>query len=435
MRASSHSMDVKVKKMPESRVEIIVVLPWEEWQKEIDAAAKELGKTVKLPGFRPGNVPRNVLEKRLGKSALLSEAAEHAVRHSYVETLKKENIQAIGEPEISLEKLAEGEALEYRAVTAVLPEVKMKNFSGPVKKINRSFEKGTNEIQEEDIQKELQKLAEMRAPLITVRRPAKTGDTVTIDFIVRQENIPVENGASKNHTLILGKSVFIPGFEEKLLGMTEGEQKKFTLTFPKAYHAKNLAGKEAEFEVTLKTVQERQLPPMDDAFAKTLGNFENLEKVRESLRHGMLDEKKAKRREERRTAILDALVAESDIALPAVLIERELDRMLQEFGMRAQSMGLDLENALKQGGKTKEDLRREWLPQAKKRLAAYLILEKLAEEEKVEVGSAAIEEEMNKALRQYKDEAAAKKIDMERLYQGVREHLRNEKIFEWLENL
>lgn len=428
-------MEIRAKKLPQSKVELTIVLPWAEWKKEIDAAAKVLGKTVKLPGFRQGFVPRNVLEKRLGKSALLSEAAEHAVRHSYLETLKKENLQAIGEPQISLEKLVEGEALEYRATTAVLPEVKMKSFAGPVKKINRAFEKGTDEINEEDVQAELQKLAEMRAPLITVRRPAKISDTVTVDFTVSQEGVPVENGTSKNHTLVLGKNVFIPGFEEKLLDMTEGEKKKFTLAFPGAYHAKNLAGKEAEFEVTLKTVQERQLPAMDDAFAKTLGNFESLEKVKESLRHGMLDEKKAKRREERRTALLDALVEESDIEMPAVLIEREQDRMLQEFGMRAQSMGLDLENALKQGGKTKEDLRREWLPQARKRLAAYLILEKLAAEEKIEVESAAIEAEMNKALGQYQSEAEAKKIDMERLYQGVREHLRNEKIFEWLESL
>lgn len=428
-------MDVKVKKLPESKVEVSVTVPWGEWKKEIDTAAKELGKTVKIPGFRQGFIPKNVLEKRLGKAALLSEAAEHAVRHSYLETLKKENIQAIGEPEVSLEKLSEGEALGYRAVTAVMPEVKIKNFSGAIKQINRAFEKGTDEVTEEDINTELKKLAEMRAPLITVRRPAQSGDTVAVDFIVRQDGVPVENGTSKNHTLVLGKSVFIPGFEEQILGMVESEEKKFMLKFPVEYHAKNLAGKEAEFTVTLKTVQERQMPNIDDAFARTLGNFESLEKVKESLRHGMIDEKKAKRREERRSGILDALVVESEIEMPALLIDRELDRMLQEFSLRTQSLGLDLESALKQGGKTKEDLRKEWLPQAKKRIAAYLILEKLATDEKIEVESSAVEEEMNKALRQYQNPDDAKKVDMERLYQGVREHLRNEKVFQWLESL
>jgi trigger factor len=428
-------MQISVKKLPHSQVELKITVPWEEWQKEIAHATKGLAKSVNLPGFRPGTAPRAILEKRLGKATILEEAAEHVVRHSYSEALKKENIQAIGEPKVTLEKLIEGEDFEYQITTAVLPEVVIGKYAKAVKKLNVDFKKSSDEVEEKEIMAELERLAEMRAPIVTVRLKAKIGDTVVIDFSVMQDGVPIENGTSSDHALVLGKDTFIPGFEEKLLDMGEGEEKKFTLTFPSEYHARHLAGKEALFSVTVKLVQERQIPPIDEAFAKQLGNFESLEKVKESLRHGMLEEKKLKRKNERRTDFLDTLVKETTIEVPEILLEQELGRMLGEFEMRAQSMGMTLDGLLEQAKKTKEDLKKEWQEQARKRVLAYLLLEHVAKTEEIVADPSAIEEEMNKVVHQYQSVDEAKKLDMTRLYQAVSEQLRNEKVFEYLESL
>lgn len=429
-------MNVTVKKLPESKAELTVTLPWEEWKDEMKHAVAGLAKEVKVSGFRPGKAPRDVIEKRFGKQALFIEAAEHAVTHSYPKALAEAKIEAIGQPEVKLEKFAENEILEYSVVTAVMPEVTLKPWKADVKKVNAEFAKKKDVIDEKDIDTELEKLASMRAKLVTVNREARLDDNVLVDFSVLQNGVLIEHGKSEKHPLVLGKGVFIPGFEEKLLGMKEGEEKTFELTFPKEYHVKHLAGKPATFQVKMGVVQEREIAPIDDAFAQSLGAFESLEKLKENMRQGLLEEKITKSKEERRTQILDALVEKSVIEHPQVLVEEELKRMVREFEMQVQSMGLSLAEYLEKLQKTEDDLKKEWLPQAKKRLSAHMVLDTLAKEEEIDVDSQEVEAEMNKTLTQYKDvKDIEKKIDMERLYAAARGQLLNEKVFVWLETL
>lgn len=429
-------MNITVKKLPKSQVEITVTLPWEEWKEELHHAAEHLAKDVKVSGFRPGKAPRDVIEKRFGKPAILVEAAEHAVQHSYPRALKQEKIDAIGKPEVTLGKLAEHEPLEYTVVTAVLSEVILKPWKDAVKGVNKEYAEKTDVVAEEEISAELDRLTEMRAKLVTVNREARMGDNVLVDFSVLQDGVLIENGKSEKHPLTLGKGVFIPGFEEQLLGMKEGDEKTFELTFPAEYHVKHLAGKPATFAVKMGVVQEREVPAIDDAFATSLGNFTSLENLKETMREGLLEEKKVKNKEERRGRLLDVLVEHSAIEHPEILIEEELSRMVREFEMQVRSMGLDFSEYLVQMKKTEEEMKKEWLPQAKKRLSAHMILDRLAKEEEMAVENEAVEAEMNKTLAQYKDtKDIEKKIDMERLYASVRGQLLNEKVFEFLEKL
>lgn len=429
-------MDVSVKKLSASRVELSVSLPWNEWKKELEHAAEHVAQETKIPGFRPGKAPRNVIEKRFGKGAVLAEAAEHAVSHSYGEALRKEKIEALGHPEITLGKLAEGESLSYTAVTAVMPEVKLKDWKGAVKKVNARFVKTEEAVTDEEVEAEMNRLALMRAKLITVAREAKKGDNVLIDFTVTKDGVVIEGGKSENHPLVLGENVFIPGFEDELLGMKEGEEKTFTLTFPAEYHAKHLAGQPAEFSVKVRVVQEREAPVLDDAFAKSLGHFDSLEQVKKNIQEGMTEEKKMKRREESRSAILDALSEQTTIDFPAILVEEELSRMIREFESQVARMGTSLAEYLERTQKTEAVLRTEWEPQAKKRLLAQFALETIADDQSIDVESAEIEVEMNKALQYYRNvKDAEKRMDMERLYTAVRGQLRNEKTFEYLEKL
>lgn len=429
-------MEVVIKKLPKSKVELHVSLPWDEWKGEIAHALEHLAKETKVPGFRPGKAPLAVLEKHLGKETILNEAAEHAVSHSYVQALKQEKLEAIGAPEVRVEKIAENETLAYSAVTAVMPEVKLQSWRGDVNKINAEFTQTGDAVTEEEVAKELQKLAETRAKLVTVHREARTGDNVLVNFSVSQNGVSIENGTSEKHPVVLGRGAFIPGFEDNLLGMRADEEKTFELTFPEGYHAKNLAGRPATFQVKLNVVQERELPALDDVFAKGLGHFESLEKLKESLRGGMLKEKKVKNEERHRGKILEALVEKAEIEYPQILVEEELARTLRVLEMQAESQGFNFAEYLAQMKKTEADLKKEWEPIAKKTLAANLILDYLAKENEIDADSKEIEAEMNKTLAHYKNiREVEKKIDMERLYNAAREHLLHEKTFAWLKSL
>ena len=413
-----------------------VVLPWEEWQGEIEHAKDGMAKSVKLPGFRPGKVPKNMVEQRFGKQAIMVEAAEHVVSHSYAKALEQEKVDAIGQPEVTLGQVKEGEEFTYSIITAVMPLVKLASWRDAVKKVNSEFAKKDTAVADEDITKELERLATMRAKQVAVNREAKMGDSVLVDFTVKQEGVVIEGGKSENHPLVLGKGVFIPGFEEKLVGMKEHDEKSFELTFPSEYHAKHLAGRPATFEVKMRSVQEREVPLLDDAFAKSLGKFETLAEVKENLKKGMFEEKKEQMKNEHRTEILDALVDKATIDFPELLVKQELLRMTQDFEAQLTQMGLTLDAYLEQMKKTKEALEAEWLPQAKRRLSANLVIEFLAEDEAITVDTPEVEAEMNKALQYYKNvKDIEKNIDMERLYAAVSGQLKNEKVLAWLESI
>ncbi len=431
-------MDIVVKKLPQSRAEIHITLTWDEWKQEIDHAAEHMAKDVKIPGFRPGKVPRDVLEKRYGKETLLMEAAEHAVSHAYVRALEQEKINAIGQPEVKLETVKEGEPLIYAITTAVMPEVKLAEWKRAVKEANAAHAKkmAVLAVEPKEIEDELNRLATMRAKFVTVARKAQLEDSVEVDFEVKQDGVVIEGGKSEKHPLVLGKGVFIPGFEEGIVGMQEGEEKTMTLAFPKDYHATHLAGKPAEFAVKLRLVQERQIPAIDDEFAKSLGSFETLEAFKKTLAEGILEEKKNKGKEEGRTAILDVLVSKATIEFPEILVAEEINRMTQEFQSQVEMMGIPFEQYLEHTKKSLEDLRKDWDEQAKKRLSAGIILEKLADEDEIEIDSKEVEEAMNQTLQYYKRiKDAEKNIDLERLYASTRGRLRNEKVFEMLEKL
>lgn len=430
-------MHSTIKKLPKSQVEITVTLPWEEWQEELRHATEHLAKDVKIAGFRPGKAPRDVIEKRFGKPAILAEAAEHAVQHSYPSVLKDKKIDAIGKPEVTLGQLAENMPLEYTVVTAVLPELILKPWKDAVKQVNTEYQaKATLTVDDEEISAELERLADMRAKLVTVNREAKLNDNVLVDFSVLQDGVLIENGKSEKHPLILGKGVFIPGFEEQLLGMKEGDEKTFELSFPAEYHAKHLAGKPATFVVKMGVVQEREVPVIDDTFAVGLGNFTSLDQLKTTMREGLLEEKRVKSREEHRARLLDVLVQNATVEHPEILIEEEISRMVREFEMQVRSLGLDLPGYLAQMKKTEAELRAEWLPQAHKRLSAHIILDRLAKEEELKIENEIIEAEMNKTLAQYKNtKDIEQKIDMERLYTAIRERLMNEKALEFLETV
>lgn len=426
-----------IKKLPHSQIEFELSVSWEIWKKYLDQAAEELSKEIKIPGFRPGKAPRNIVEEKIGKAPILNEASEKAVKKSYVDFVMKEKLDVIGSPKVEIKEIEEGKDLKYGVRVSVMPEIKIDpKYKKEIKKINEDFAKKENIVDEKEIDLEVEKIANSRVKLVTVRREAGSGDSVEIDFDVFVGGKVIENGSSKNHPLIIGKGVFIPGFEENITGMKEGEEKEFELVFPEEYHKKDLAGKAAVFKVKMNLVQERQTPEINDDFAKSLGKFENLEALRKSVKEGMEHEKEHKLKEGRRTEFLDKIIASSQTDLPDILVEEEIKKMLDEFGYQVSSMGMTLEQYLASIKKEKKELEKDWRPQAEKRVISALALSQIAKDEQLGADSKEVEEEMNKTLNHYKNvKDIEKNLDMERLYNYCKGMVENEKVFEFLEKM
>ena len=428
--------NAEIKKLPKSEVEMKITVGWDEWKKYIDEAVAEISKEMKIPGFRSGKAPRDIVEKKVGSNMILEEAAQKAIQATYPQILEKEKVEAIGQPKAEILKIAEGNDFEYKIVTAVVPEAELKDWQDKIKKVNKEYRDKKAEVKDEDVEKELSQLAQSRVQLVAVEREAKDGDSVLIDFQVKRQGVPIEGGTSKNHPLVLGKGVFIPGFEENVIGMKAGEEKEFELKFPEEYHEKSLAGNPATFSVKLNAVQERKTPEVNDAFAKSLGKFETLEELKKNMGEGLLKEKAEQLKEKKRAEYIEKLVESTKAELPEVLEHEELHRMIGELEMQLSGMGITFDKYLEQIKKSQDDVEKEWQPQAEKRILAALALEKVAKEKEIEVPAEKIEAEINRTMAQYKNvKDVEKNIDLAKLYNYVKGNLQNEEVLEMMEKM
>lgn len=426
-----------IKKLSKSRIEFEISVPWEKWKNNLDQAVAEISEEIKIDGFRPGKAPKNLIEQKVGKGLVLNKAAEKAVQKSYADFVIKEKLEVIGTPEIKIETIEEEKDLKYKAVVAVVPKVEVApKYKEEIKKINKRFSEKKTETTDDEIKLELEKIANSRVKLVTVVRAAQKNDSVEVDFEVLIDNVPIENGTSKKHPLVLGKGVFIPGFEDNLIGMKEGENKEFELEFPKSYFKKDLAGKKATFKVKMNLVQERQTPEINDDFAKSLGKFENLQELEKNIREGIEHEKEHKQKDEKQKEYIEKIIESSKVELPDILVEKEIEKMFEEFGYQIQTMGMTLDEYLEKLGKDKNDLKKDWQPQAEKRIVSALAMKEIIEQEEIKVSAEEIETEMNKTMQYYKNVKDFKKnIDMERLYAYTKGTLENEKVLEYLSRL
>lgn len=426
-----------MKNLPKSQIEFEITIPQKEWEKYLDQVASEASQEIKIEGFRPGKAPRNLVEQKVGKGVILNGAAEKAVQKSYTDFITKEKIEAIGSPKVEILEIEEGKDLKYKAVVSVMPEIKVdEKYVKGIKEINKEYADKKVEVDEKELELELEKLAASRVKLVTVNREAQKNDNVEIDFEVKVGGVPIENGSSKKHPLIIGRGVFIPGFEDQIIGMKEGEEKEFELNFPADYHKKDLAGKPATFRVKVNLVQDRQTPEINDEFAVSLGKFENLEALKKNMREGMEHEAEHKMKDEKRVKYIEEIIKNSTVELPEILVHEEAHRMLQEFEYQLAPMGMNIDQYLAQIKKDKEELIHDWEPQAQKRVISAMALKELAKMEGQEATSEEIEAEMNKTLQYYKKvKDMEKNIDMEGLYNYSKGVLENEKVFEFLASL
>lgn len=426
-------MKTDIAKLPKSEIELKIEVPVQEWQEFLDEAAAELSADLKIEGFRPGHAPAKLVEEKIGMARILEEAAEHCVHKCYVRAILDNNIEAIGKPEISVTKIAKDNPFEFKARVAVMPQVVLPDY----KKIASDLKKDKKQVSvsEEEIIKSIDWIKKSRTKYVTVPRACAIGDRIEIDFEGECKGQKLPELFSQNQPAILGRGYFLPGFEENLLGMKEGEEKKFNLVFPENFEHRHLAGKTVDFKAKMNLVQEGQVPVLNDEFAQGLGKFENLEALKQSMKEGLLAEKQEQEKDRWRTALIEKIVAESKMEIPDVLIEGEKTKIKEEAKAKLEQAGLSYEQYLERFKESEADLEKEFFEQAKKRVRGFLILREITKQEKIEVPEEEVAEETNRALVHFKNHSQAQAdIDSERLKEYAKEVLKNEKTFQLLEN-
>lgn len=429
-------MKIEIKKLPKSQIEMTVEIPADKWKHYHDHAVKCLADHVKIPGFRPGKADAKTIEHSVGTAAILEEIMEHAVNETYPEAVRQHNLIPVGQPKVDVLKLAPDNDIVYKAVFAVIPEIKLSEDYK--KKIaDEGIKLAEPKVEDKELKDSIEYLLNSRAKLVTVERPAQKGDRVEVDFETRLDKVKIEKGESKHHPLIIGKSNFLPDFEANIIGMKAGGEKEFTIRFPKDYYQKQLADKNVEFKVKMNLVQEVITPKFDDEFAKSLGKFEKAADLEKSVTEGIMMEKTKNEKEKFRTKIVEFMIKSYGTKeIPDVLVDSEIERMFAEFKHNIEQNGMKIEDYLTQINKTEPDLKKSWRETAENRLNNYLITHEIVKREKISVPENEINEYASKILANFKNtKEAEKEIDAEKLHNNVHDILVTEKVLVYLEGI
>jgi trigger factor len=385
------AVTTKTTELDDSRVRVDVEVPAETLESALRSAAADLGREIRVPGFRSGKVPPEVVLRQVGREAVMDEALRRGLPGWYEEAVADAGITTVGEPQLDLSDLPEkGLPLAFSIEVGVVPPAKLGEYKG--------LEVGRREpsVDPQEVQAELERMRESLASLETVERAAGEGDFVVVDFLGTIDGEPFEGGEARGHLVELGSGRLIPGFEEQLAGVSAGDQREVEVTFPEDYQADHLAGRDAVFEVQAKEVKEKRLPELDDDFAIEAGGFDSLDELRAELeqRIGQADERAIET--EFREAAVDAAVAASTIEIPHELVHAKAHDMWHRTARRMASQGLDPQQYLTMTGKTEEELVTEAEPDAEQALKREAVLAEIVKAEGIEVS----DEEVAQALRE-----------------------------------
>lgn len=390
-------MSVKWEKQEGNEGVLTVEVDAETFNKALDDAFKKVVKQVSIPGFRKGKVPRGLFEQRFGVESLYQDALDILLPVEYPKAIDEAGIEPVDRPEIDVEKIEKGESLIFTAKVTVKPEVKLGDYKG------LNVEKDDTVVTDEDVQEELKGMQNRQAELVVKEEGAiENGDTVVLDFEGFVDGEAFEGGKAENYSLEVGSGSFIPGFEEQLVGLEAGAEKDVEVTFPEEYHAEDLAGKPAVFKVKIHEIKAKELPALDDEFAKDVDEevetlAELTEKTKKRLEEAKENEAEGKLREE-----LVAKASENaEVDIPQAMVDTELDRMMKEFEQRLQMQGMNLELYFQFSGQDEDALKEQMKEDAAKRVKSNLTLEAIAAAENLQVSDEEVEEELSKMAEAY----------------------------------
>lgn len=394
-----------------------------------EAIKKVYAKSAKyfnIPGFRKGKAPMAIVERYYGDEIFYEDAFNEVVPEVYEKELKENNIQAVSHPDIDVVQIGKGQDLIFTAVVQTKPEVELGKYKGiEIKKIEYN-------VSDKDIEHELGHMQEKNARLVTVEDRAVEKDDITvIDFEGFVDGTAFEGGKAENHELTIGSNTFIPGFEDQIIGMKTGEEKDIVVTFPEDYFSEELKGKEATFKVKLHEIKNKELPKLDDEFAKDVSEFDTLKELKASIQEKLEEENNKKAKMETEDAGVKAVCDNTEIEIPSGMIETEIDNMIGEIEQRLKYQGMGLDNYLQMVGKSKEEFRSAYEEQAKTSVKNRLVLEAIIKAEKIEAQADKVEEKLKEMAEMYGKKAEELKENKE-LVQYVEESIKTENAVEFI---
>ena len=420
-------MKVSTKKLSDTSVEIKVVLDKNDLKEAEEKAVARLAKEVKIEGFRKGKAPLDIAKKNINPNDLASVSLDIAVRTTVPKAFEEGKSTPLMIPNVEVTKFVPGETVEYTAKADILPEVKLGDF----KKLG--VKKEDVKVADKDVKEILENIQNAYAEKKPAKKKAEMGDEVIIDFEGSLNGEKFEGGAAKNFTLGLGSHQFIPGFEEGIVGHESGDRFDLELTFPKDYHADNLAGKKTVFNVLVKQVNETIKPALDDELAKKCGPFKNIDELKADIKKNLEVQNNAKAEEKFKDDLVNKLVEKSTVSAPEIMIKDQLNAIKRDIEANAARQGLHFEDYLKQTGQTEEDWEKMARDIAEKRVKASLCLQILARDEKIEVEDDLVDAKINELREVYKkSKEALQNLKDPNVRQDIKNRMTIEKTLNYL---
>ena len=384
-----------LKQLDPTQIELEIQISPEEFDKAQDAAFRKLVRSAKIPGFRPGKVPRKIFENTYGVGTIMDRALEDLVPEKYAEAVKEHAIEPLARPEMEMLPEEEGQPMRFKAVVTVRPPIEPAPYEGI------EVEDVPEKAGDDDMDQALETMRKNAATLVPVERPVQLGDTATIDYAGKIDGVAFDGGTAEGQQAEISEERFIPGFATGIVGMKAGETRDINVKFPDEYGATELAGKDATFTITVHEIKEPELPELDDEFAKRVSEHQTLAELKDELRTRLDGVAAQKARRAISTELLDKLVAANDFPLPQVLVEREIDGLLDESKQYIARMGISWDEYLKQSEKSEEAIRADFREEAERRVKTTLLIEEIAKREKIETTPADLEAELGALARQY----------------------------------
>ncbi|MDD2414037.1 MAG: trigger factor [Eubacteriaceae bacterium] len=421
-------MTAKILENEKNTVKMELRIPKDDFQDAMNQAYKKNKKHFTIQGFRKGKAPRKVIEAHYGKGVFLEDAIEIAFPKVYKDALDETKIEAVTRPELKKVDEVNDDGAVFIVEVGVKPEVKLGEYKGA------EISPLEADVKDEAVDAKLKEMQNQNARIITEDdAEAKEGDTVVIDYEGFADGEAFEGGKAEGYSLELGSHTFIPGFEEQLIGVKAGDEKEVKVTFPEEYHAEDLKGKEATFKVKVIEVQVKELPALDDEFAKDVSEFDTLDELKKDTAEQLAKEQKRQRKIDAETKAIDRAIETSELDVPDLMVQEEIDQNMENMEKQMQGQGITLDDYLKYTGSTKEDFRNTMKPDAEKNIKAELVLAAIAEAEAIE----ATDEEMDKEIKQYADafnhefEAYKKTLD-DRMKEYIGANVKRRKTIDFL---
>ena len=393
-------MSLQVEKLEKNMAKLTIEVSAEDLEKAMQAAYQKAKGRITLPGFRKGKAPRKMIEQMYGKGIFLEDAANALIPEHYSKALAECELEIVSQPTIDITQAEPGKAFIFTAEVATKPEVTLGDYKGV------EVPKTEITVTDEDVDAEIKKEQEKNSRTINVEdRGAQLQDVVTIDFEGSVDGVPFDGGQATEYPLTLGSNTFIPGFEDQLVGAKVGDDVDVKVTFPEEYQAKELAGKEAIFKCAVKKIEAKELPELDDDFAKDVSEFDTLAEYKEHIKTNLVERKENEAKRAKEDAAVDKAIENAQMDIPEAMLQTQCRQMLDDFSRRMQSQGLSMDQYFQFTGMTAEKMMEDMKPQALKRIQTRLVLEKVAEVENIQPTEEEVNEEISKMAEAYKMEA------------------------------